>query len=123
MPRLARTLALCALAASTGGCTAGRKSTDTGAVAPATSPTAPCDGQRYLIVDNQTAGNVDVVVVPASTGVFQVLTTARPGRQRIALAEPVLRAFARQEGGGERVSGGRGRRRGNDVTFSYACER
>src|SRR4051812_27620667 len=107
MPRLAPALALCALAAATAGCSAGRKSTDTGAVAPATTSQAPCAGQRYLIVDNQTGGNVDVVVAPVATGVFQVLTTARPGRQRIALAEPVLRAFARQEGGGERVSGGR----------------
>lgn len=38
-----------------------------------------------------------------------------------ALAEPVLRAYAEQDG--QRVSGGRGRRRGNEVTFSYAGER
>ena len=116
MSRLLPATALLLLSASAA-CTAGRP----GAERPASYPLATCDGQRVLVVDNQTGGPVDVVVAPVSTGTPQVLTSVRPGRQRVPLPEPVVRAYAEQNG--QRVSGGRGRRRGNEVLLSYACER
>jgi hypothetical protein len=116
MPRattLLLALPLAALLACAGGRTSAQSLAPGGGM-------ARCDGQRVLVVDNRTGGPVDVYVASTSNARATVLATVRPGRQRVPLAEPVTSAYAVQDG--VRVSGGRGRRRGNEVLFTYACE-
>ena len=116
MPR-ATTVLLALLPVALLACAGGRASGRS--VAPG-GGTAPCDGQRVLVVDNRTGGPVDVYVATTSNARATVLATVRPGRQRVPLAEPVTSAYAVQDG--VRVSGGRGRRRGNEVLFGHACD-
>ena len=85
----------------------------------AANPAAPCDGQRMIVIRNDTRGDVDVYVTPSSTGTPRFLASVRPGVHRVTLPEPVFRAYGQQNG--RRVGAGRGRE--DNVSFEFRCER
>jgi hypothetical protein len=81
---------------------------------------ASCGGQRYLEVRNGLEVSVDVYAYRAGPGgTARFLGRVGPGVERLPVFETLGFAFAERDG--QRVSGRRGRGRG-DVSFSHVCQ-